>query len=118
MSKIITFWKANKKYWISISKKTEEDADRVIRDTFWGYDWLQEDLIGQVIYLDQFSRHFQRTDLITEQKVKDNRLKAINIIIANLIDLRTMDEIEIGNSTSNDLILKDITISNKQAKIK
>ncbi len=30
----------------------------------------------------------------------------------------TMDEIEIGNSTSNDLILKDITISNKQAKIK
>ena len=95
MSKIITFWKANKKYWISISKKTEEDADRVIRDTFWGYDWLQEDLIGQVIYLDQFSRHFQRTDLITEQKVKDNRLKAINIIVANLIDLRTMDEIEI-----------------------
>ncbi len=95
MSKIITFWKANKKYWISISKKTEEDADRVIRDTFWGYDWLQEDLIGQVIYLDQFSRHFQRTGLITEQKVKDNRLKAINIIMANLIDLRTMDEVEI-----------------------
>jgi hypothetical protein len=30
----------------------------------------------------------------------------------------TMDEIEIGNSTSNDLILKDLTISNKQAKIK
>lgn len=30
----------------------------------------------------------------------------------------TMDEIEIGNSTSNDLILKDNTISNKQAKIR
>lgn len=93
MSKIITFWRANEKYWISISKQAE--ADKVISDTFWGYDWLQENLIGQVIYLDQFSRHFQRTCLITEQKVRDNRLKAINTIMANLIDLRTMDEVEI-----------------------
>jgi tRNA(Ile)-lysidine synthase TilS/MesJ len=93
MSKIITFWRANEKYWISISKR--EEADRAIRDMFWDYEWSQENLIGQVIYLDQFSRHFQRAGLITEQKVKDNRLKAINIIMANLIDLRTMDEIEI-----------------------
>ena len=94
MSKnIITFWRANEKYWISISNR--EEADRVIRDTFWGYDWPQENLIGQVIYLDQFSRHFQRAGLITEQKVRDNRLKAINTIMANLVDLRTMDEVEI-----------------------
>jgi tRNA(Ile)-lysidine synthetase-like protein len=93
MSKIITFWKANEKYWISISK--QEEADIIIRDTFWGYDWLQENLIGQVIYLDQFSRHFCRAGLINEQKVKDNRLRAVNIIMANLIDLTTMDEVEI-----------------------
>lgn len=90
---IITFWRENKHFWISISNQLE--ADIVIRDKFWNYNWKEENLIGQIIYLDQFSRHFQRVGLLNEKQLQLNRLDAIAIVMKNISNLDNMDEIEI-----------------------
>ena len=91
---IIDFWKANRSFWITPPSKHKE-VDELIRSKFWGYDWTSENLIGQVIYLDQFSRHFARIGLIDESKVEEERRTATNIINYNIKLLIKMDEIEI-----------------------
>ena len=62
---IIDFWKANPNYWITSPSKYKE-VDEIISKLFWNYNWPNDNLIGQIIYLDQFSRHFERIGYISE----------------------------------------------------
>ena len=91
---IIDFWSANPSFWITHSSK-QERVDEVIYSKFWNYDWNLENLIGQVIYLDQFSRHFARLNLISEIIVETNRSKAITLVNNNIHSLLNFNEIEI-----------------------
>jgi tRNA(Ile)-lysidine synthetase-like protein len=91
---IIQFWKDNPSFWITLPSKQFE-VDELIRDKFWKYDWTCENLIGKIIYLDQFSRHFARVHLLNEQDVEEHRLIATKLIKDNINELNSMDEIEI-----------------------
>ena len=91
---IIEFWKSNRSYWITPPSKQKE-VDKLISDMFLKYDWSSENLIGQIIYLDQFSRHFCRAGHITEFEVERQRRYAAAIIRHNLDLVILFDEIEI-----------------------
>jgi tRNA(Ile)-lysidine synthetase-like protein len=91
---IIEFWKSNRAYWITPPSKQKE-VDKFITDKFLKYDWYYENLIGQIIYLDQFSRHFCRTGHIIEFEVERQRRYAAAIIRHNLDLVKDFDEIEI-----------------------
>ncbi len=85
-NRIETFWKANPQYWISIKNQTE--ADKVISEMFYDYDYMKENALGQIIYLDQFSRHFQRFKHL-DPDINHKRLEAcliVSIIIDDLYD--------------------------------
>ncbi len=92
---IIDFWKANPAFWLPLTPEKQKEADETIYELFWGYDWSWETLVGQVIYQDQFSRHFARLDLLPEEYVLYSRKEAIEQIEMNLDQLEAMDEIEI-----------------------
>jgi tRNA(Ile)-lysidine synthetase-like protein len=92
MSIIISFWKANPDYWIAIGPKTNM-IDNDIKEKFWNFDYSKENLIGKIIYLDQFSRHFSRLGLIDENTVHENRIKACELFDKNITI--NFDEIEI-----------------------
>ena len=94
-TKIIDFWKANKSFWLPLTPEKQKVADDVIRDTFWLYDSFAETLSGRIIYLDQFSRHFARLGLLTEQNVENSRQMAMEIVMAQYNALAEMDETEI-----------------------
>ena len=91
---IIDFWKNNRSYWITPPLKHQE-VDKLICDRFWTYVWTDENLIGQIIYLDQFSRHFARAKLLTETEVSKRRNIIVDIIKHHLDVLKNMDEVEI-----------------------
>ena len=91
---VIDFWKANPSFWITHPSKHQE-VDDIICSHFWDYNWFNDNLIGQIIYLDQFSRHFCRDGLIDEDEVHHNRIMAIQLIEYHLDKLKAMDEIEI-----------------------
>lgn len=93
-TRIIEFWKANPDFWICHPSKQSE-ADECIRASFWEYDWSSENLIGQIIYLDQFSRHFCRYGLISESEVEKLRYLATQYVKDHLEELQKFDEIEI-----------------------
>lgn len=94
-TQVIDFWKANRSFWLPLTPEKQIAADETIRDLFWTFDSTKETLAGQIIYMDQFSRHFCRLGLFTEQDVTDYRQIAIKLAMAYLDQLVTMDEIEI-----------------------
>jgi tRNA(Ile)-lysidine synthetase-like protein len=91
---IIEFWKNNRSFWITPPSKHKE-VDELISQKFFHYDWNNDNIIGQVIYLDQFSRHFCRSQRITEFDVERQRRYAADIIRHNLNLIKNFDEIEI-----------------------
>lgn len=91
---IITFWKANRSYWITPPSKQKE-VDKLISDKFWNHPVAEENLIGRIIYFDQFYRHFCRHGLITEDDVLDQRQMIVEVIKAYKNTLHTFDEVEI-----------------------
>jgi len=91
---IINFWKENRPFWITPPSKQKE-VDELITKKFFDYKWDSDNIIGQVIYLDQFSRHFCRSGRITELEVERQRLYAADIIRHNLDLIKDFDEIEI-----------------------
>jgi tRNA(Ile)-lysidine synthetase-like protein len=91
---IIDFWKSNRSFWITHLSKHKE-VDELISKKFFDYKWDSDNIIGQVIYLDQFSRHFCRSGRITELEVEHQRLYAADIIRHNLNLIKDFDEIEI-----------------------
>lgn len=91
---IIDFWKANRNFWITPPSKQKE-VDKLISDTFWDYPVADENLIGRIIYFDQFYRHFCRHGLITEDDVTEQRQIIIEVIKAYYKSLKDFDEVEI-----------------------
>lgn len=91
---IIDFWKNNRSYWITPPSKHKE-VDELISTKFLDYDLDSENIIGQIIYLDQFSRHFCRSNHITELDVERQRRYAADIIRHNTHLAKDFDEIEI-----------------------
>ena len=91
---IIDFWREHPSFWITLPSKQKE-VDEIISSKFWNYSWNDENLIGQIIYLDQFSRHFNRLGLIEECQVTSMRIIATNKVKDNIELLRYFDEVEI-----------------------
>ena len=83
------FWLRNSQFWIAVGAK-QAAADKLIYDTFYDYDYLLSDVLGQVIYLDQFVRHFSRVVPIEEAAVADGRIKAAALVDA--VDFGAVDD--------------------------
>lgn len=85
---IIDFWKEHPKFWIPITEKEKQEADRVITETFLEYDYSNENLYGKVIYLDQFYRHFQRFMKFNsdeyEELITQKRTEAVNLVLNDI----------------------------------
>ncbi len=92
---IISFWKAHPRFWFPVTAAQKEEADAAICTAFWGCDWEVETLAGQVIYFDQFSRHFQRAGLLTETEVSVWRTKACILVLKRVEELSEADEVEL-----------------------
>jgi tRNA(Ile)-lysidine synthetase-like protein len=93
-TRIIDFWKENRNFWITPPSKQQE-VDTLIYNQFWNYNWQDETPIGQIIWLDQFSRHFQRLGHLTELQVENNRIHAITIFYYSQPEIDTSPEIEV-----------------------
>jgi tRNA(Ile)-lysidine synthetase-like protein len=91
---IETFWRHNPQYWITPPDK-HAVVDKFITENYLAYDYTQENLVGQVIYLDQFSRHFARHGAIDETKVLANRRLALEKIYQDTSLLEAFDEFRI-----------------------
>ena len=92
---IIDFWKNNRNLWIPITERDKAFADKLIYDTYYTYDMHQEPVIGRVIYLDQFYRHFHRhLGIVDEQVIFEKRNMAVDFIRKNEHLLSEVDEIE------------------------
>ena len=92
---VISFWKAHPQYWLPLTPAAKAEADATICAAFWRHTWEAETLAGQTIYLDQFSRHFQRAGRITEEDVGAWRVKAAALVRARQGELTAMDEVEL-----------------------
>lgn len=91
MTSIIqSFWRSNPQYWFPKTPTQKAEADDAIRTLFLDYDYLQENLVGQVIYLDQFTRHFDRGANLTPQ-----RLDAARLVESNLAELLNYDDTDL-----------------------
>ena len=93
---ISTFWRAHPKFWIAIGDM-QAKADAEIYECF--YDTRLETLhwIDQVIYLDQFMRHFQRAApaKVSEAEVGLARVRATQLVTSNIESLTGLDEFEL-----------------------
>ncbi len=92
---VITFWKAHPQYWLPLTPAAKAEADAAICAAFWRHTWETETLAGQAIYLDQFSRHFQRAGRMTEEEVVAQRNRAANLVHARQGELAALDEVEL-----------------------
>lgn len=66
------FWKANPQYWFA-NEKTRDEADEVIYTQFHETNFILEDMLGIILYLDQFMRHFSRIVDIPEPLIRSSR---------------------------------------------
>lgn len=84
---IWNFWISNPKYWIPVNAVDKAVADKAIYSTFYNYSSLHDESpIGQIIYYDQFFKHFQRVvppGTISDTDIKKHRLKAVEILNLN-----------------------------------
>ncbi len=95
---IIDFWKANPQFWIPVTAAEKAAADAEIYSRFWRCNYTKENYIGQIIYHDQFVRHFQRVlgaATITERDVENARHQAIVQVCLHLDELKYADEVEL-----------------------
>jgi tRNA(Ile)-lysidine synthetase-like protein len=81
------FWLSHPEYWIALGP-VQAIADKEIYTKFHDYDFTKEDAFGQVIYLDQFIRHFSRIEAVSEEFITKSRVHAASITKeSNLIDV-------------------------------
>ena len=78
-TRILDFWRANRAFWIPVTEKDKTAADKEIKERFLNYDYTQDNVYGQVIYLDQFMRHFDREKDLTEPRRLACRLVKANM---------------------------------------
>lgn len=95
-SDISTYWRANPKYWIALGP-TQARADMEIYELFSSTRLDTLHWIDQVIYLDQFMRHFQRAapSVVTEDEVSLARVRAVEIVLSHKSELAGLDEFEL-----------------------
>lgn len=92
---IRNFWLSNPEYWIAIGEHRSK-IDLLIYDQFRKYDYSEEDNLGKVIYLDQFTRHFSRIEEISEEEMLRNRKSAIEIVkTVSMEDLQSISDKEL-----------------------
>lgn len=91
---IIEFWKNNRSFWITPPSKQKE-VDELISKQFWNYPIQNENMIGTIIYYDQFYRHFCRFGLVLEDDLLKQRTNASEIVYNSWKHLKDLDEIEI-----------------------
>lgn len=93
---ISTFWRTHSKFWIALGE-TQAKADAEIYERF--YDTRLDSLrwIDQVIYLDQFMRHFQRAapSKVSEAEVGLARVRATQLVTSHIESLACLDEFEL-----------------------
>jgi tRNA(Ile)-lysidine synthetase-like protein len=101
-SHISTFWKEHPECWIPITEAQKAHADNLIYDTFYGYEYEDEDLPGRCIFLDQFQRHFQRflhkqnsSTSITEEYITKCREEAVEDVDRNADELICQGEVDL-----------------------
>jgi tRNA(Ile)-lysidine synthase TilS/MesJ len=88
------FWFAHERYWFPVSAREKLEADFEITKLFWNYNVCSQNLIGQIIYYDQFSRHFQRAGLLTNGMVEDDwRWQAVILADKVLLDDKTDERV-------------------------
>lgn len=92
MTTIQDFWFEHERFWFPVTAGEKLEADFEISKLFWNYDLSGENLIGQIIYYDQFSRHFQRAGLLVESDVAAWRQKALMIARDNLDHLLSSED--------------------------
>lgn len=94
-STLQTFWKSHPEYWITPPEK-QKSTDVFLTNQFLTHSYQQENLVGKIIYLDQFSRHFARHGAITEEKVTARRHEALALLQETPTSiLQSLDEFEI-----------------------
>ena len=91
---ITDFWRSHPKYWISIGAM-QAAADAEITAKFWNNNIAGEHWIGQVIYYDQFMRHFCRANKVLEPDVIAARSIATDIVKAHIEELSHVDDFEL-----------------------
>jgi tRNA(Ile)-lysidine synthetase-like protein len=87
---IVDFWRANPAFWFPTTPADKAIADAAIQTRFAAYDFTQDTLTGQVLYLDQFLRHFDRAADLTGP-----RMRACALVESRLDELLTADELEL-----------------------
>ena len=73
------FWLQNPDFWITFPEK-QLIVDKLIYDKFYDYDFSKEDDLGNIIYLDQFLRHFSRIVYVAESTIEVARQTAAKIV--------------------------------------
>lgn len=95
---ILTFWKSHPEWWIAIGKRQTE-ADKAITEQFWPpHENLgQQDFLSQIIFHDQFMRHFSRIPStgVTEDAVQRSRMEALRLLDEHSSCLADLSETEL-----------------------
>jgi tRNA(Ile)-lysidine synthase TilS/MesJ len=86
------FWLSNPEYWIAVGP-VQRAADKEIYTRFHDYDFTKDDAFGQLIYLDQFMRHFSRIEAISEELIMKSREHAASITKDS--NLMSVSEVEL-----------------------
>jgi tRNA(Ile)-lysidine synthetase-like protein len=100
---IVSFWKSHPEFWIPISQDDKLKADKIITELFFDYDYSNDCIFGKIIYLDQFSRHFQRylqhihSEMnISEEIIVHNRKIAKTLMLEHWdLMIHSSDEVEL-----------------------
>jgi len=95
---ILAFWKSHPEWWIAIGKRQAE-ADKTITEHFWPppADLAQQDFLSQIIFHDQFMRHFSRVPStgVTEDAVQRSRMEAVGLLDEHSSCLADLSETEL-----------------------
>ena len=95
---ILAFWKSHPEWWIAIGKRQAE-ADTAIASQFWPppTNLGQQDFLSQIIFHDQFMRHFSRipSTQVTEDAVQRSRMEAVRLLDAHSSCLADLSETEL-----------------------
>jgi tRNA(Ile)-lysidine synthetase-like protein len=91
------WWFDHPNYWITIDPTVQAQADHEIYTKFYHYDISADHWIDQVIFLDQFTRHFRRADptSMIEDEIQLARIRATEIVKDNLPQIPHISEQEL-----------------------
>lgn len=91
------YWITHPNYWIAARPEIRVEADHDIYTKFFHRDIAADHWIDQVIFLDQFTRHFSRASpqTMSEDEVALARIRATEIVKDNSQHLPNLTEFEL-----------------------